>query len=313
LRILLTGAAGFVGRHLSARLLAAGHEITGLDLPGAPAPAGVLPLEWDLAEGEGLAERLAELKPEAVLHLAAQSAPRIGIADPLGTFHVNVTGTLRLLEALREGAPEARLLFASSSEVYAAGERPHREEDALGPANPYGSSKAAGEILVLQYARSEGLDAVVSRGFPHSGPGQRPDFALPAFARQIARVEADLQEPVIRVGNLEARRDWLDVRDVVAAYEALLEKGSSGEIYNVCSGEDHGVGEALDYLVAAGRREIRVETDPALLRPLDLPRHQGDAGKLRAATGWEPSIGFEAMLDDLLADWRRRILEEESP
>ena len=313
MRILLTGVAGFVGRHLAARLLAAGHKLRGLDLPGGVHPEGVEPLDWDLAGGEGLAAELAGWRPDAVVHLAAQSAPKLALADPVATFHANVTGTLRLLEALREGAPGARLLFAGSSEVYAVSDRPHREEDPLAPANPYGSSKAAGEILVLQYARTWKIPGIVARSFPHTGAGQQPNFALPAFARQVARVEAGLQEPVIRVGNLDARRDWLDVRDVTAAYELLLEKGEPGEVYNVCSGRDHGVGEALDYLVAACKRDLRVEVDPELLRPLDLPRLSGDSGKLRAATGWVPRIEFEPMLDDLLADWRRRIEVEDSP
>jgi len=311
LRVLITGISGFVGRHLAAALNARGHGIWGLDRNLDAAPEGLHSVEWDLAGREGLAELLVQLRPEAVAHLAAQSSPSAALDDPEATFRANVTGTERLVEALRAVSPEARFLMISSSEVYGASDRPHFEDEAPAPIGPYGQSKAASERCALEAWRDWGLPAIVARSFPHSGPGQRPDFALPAFARQVARIEAGLQEPVLRVGNLEARRDWLHVSDVVEAYILLLEKADPGEIFNICSGKDHAVGEALDYLVGRSRVPARVEVDPDRLRRVDTPRLAGDAGKLRASLGWRPAHGFEALLDGLLDYWRERVNEEE--
>jgi len=312
LRVLITGISGFVGRVLARRLDAAGLEVWGLDRSLEGAPEGLHSVEWDLSTGEGLARLLAQLRPDAVAHLAGQSSPARAQADPPETFRINVGGSVHLVEAMRAACPRATLLLVSSSEVYGDSDLPHREGEVLAPSSPYGASKAAAELWALQAWRSWGLPVRVARSFPHSGPGQRPDFALPAFARQIARAEAGLQEPVLRVGNLEARRDWLDVEDVAEAYLRLLDRAPAGEIYNVCSGRDRAVGEALDYLVGRSRRPLNVATDPGLLRPVDLPRLAGDNAKLRAATGWAPSRSFESMLDGLLEHWRVRVNEEEN-
>ena len=311
MRILVTGVSGFVGRLLAARLIAQGHELWGLDLNLEATPDGVHSAEWDLTQTEGLADLLAQIHPEAVAHLAAQASPAAALADPAATFDINVGGSFNLFEAMRSAIPEARLLFISSSEVYGPSDHPHLEDETPAPTGPYGASKATAEIWALQAWRAWKQPVIVARSFPHSGPGQRPDFALPAFARQIARVEAGLQDPVIRVGNLEARRDWLAVEDVVDVYLGLIERGQPGEIYNVCSGIDHSVREALDYLVGRAKIRTRIEIDPALLRPVDLPRLSGDAGKLRNSLNWEPKIDFAAMLDGLLAYWRDRVNEEE--
>ena len=319
LRILITGITGFVGSRLSARLAGAGHELAGLAF-GEPADIAAWSLRngqsvllSDLATDGELTERIADFAPERVVHLAAQSSPGLSLRDPEETFRINVTGTLRLLEGLRSAAPEALLLFVSSSEVYGlAGEDPIVETAPVQPCNPYGSSKAAGELLVRQYARTWGLGAVIVRSFPHAGPGQRPIFALPAFARQIARIEAGLQEPVLRVGNLEARRDFLDVDDVAEAYTLLLAKGEPGETYNLCSGEGRSIRAGLDGLLALAATEVELITDPDLLRPLDMPVLVGNGEKLRETTGWRPRYSFAEMLERILADWRRRVSEEET-
>jgi GDP-4-dehydro-6-deoxy-D-mannose reductase len=312
-RVFVTGITGFVGRHLARRLAADGHELAGLgyaDPPGG-ADRGDLAAavhELDLARGEGLDALLDDFAPEAVVHLAAQSAPSLALADPAGTYRANVEGTLSLLESLARTAPRARLLFASSSEVYGhADTGPVAETAPVQPVNPYGASKAAAEILIQQQGRARGLDAVIARSFPHVGPGQRPLFALPAFARQIARIEAGRQLPPLRVGNLEARRDFLDVRDVAEAYARLLERGERGGVYNLSSGQVRSVGEGLEGLLALSTARIAVETDPELLRPNDLPRLVGDSDKVRQTTGWSPSIPFQRTLEDLMEDWRRRI------
>ncbi len=317
MRTLITGITGFVGRHLAPVLLDRGDEILGLgfdpglDDPGAGLPAGVAFESLDLLDGPALNRRVADFRPDRVLHLAAQSATGGAIRNPGPTIRINVEGTLGILEAIRQEAPTARLLFVSSSEVYGnPGEIELDESAPLAPVNPYGVSKAAGELLVGQYGRCWGLNCVVARSFPHAGPGQRPAFALPAFARQIARIEAGLQEPRLTVGNLEAKRDILDVEDVVAAYLLLLEGGSTGETYNVCSGEVHGIREGLDTLLSMSEREIEVVTDPDLLRPLDQPVLRGRHDKLKAETGWRPRRGYRETLERVLADWRRRTGEE---
>ena len=324
MRTLVTGASGFVGRHVLPRLLAAGDTVLGLGLDpenGAGPPPGATWERLDLLDAPRLAARVADFKPERVIHLAGQSAQGAALADPAPSMRVNVMGILHLLEALRRGAPAAKLLVVSSGEVYGnPGPAPVGEDAPLAPVNPYGASKAAAEILVGQAQRAWGARAVIARSFPHAGPGQRPAFALPAFARQIARIEAGLQPPRLSVGNLEARRDFLDVEDVVAAYLLLLDldpaagRGAGGEVYNVCSGETHSIREGLDGLLAQARLpgggRIDVETNPALLRPADQPVLCGRSDKLKAATGWSPRHDFPSMLERVLADWRRRTAEE---
>ena len=322
MRTLVTGASGFVGRHLLPRLIAAGDAVLGVGLDpegGASPPPGASWERLDLLDAGGLAARVADFRPERVVHLAGQSAQGLALADPAPSVRVNVLGTLHLLEALRRGAPAARLLVISSGEVYGnPGPAPVGEDSPVAPVNPYGASKAAAEILVGQARRAWGARAIIARSFPHTGPGQRPDFALPAFARQVARIEAGLQPPQLSVGNLETRRDFLDVEDVVAAYLLLLEAepaaGLGGEIFNVCSGRTHSIREGLDGLLALanapGGAPIAVATNPALLRPADQPVLCGRPDKLKAATGWSPRHEFPSLLARVLADWRRRTAEE---
>jgi GDP-4-dehydro-6-deoxy-D-mannose reductase len=314
-RILVTGITGFVGRALSPRLAADAHEVLGLayDGPNSRAEGGRVQIrQLDLAEGRGLVELLQSFRPEAVIHLAAQSSPGLSLADPVGTFRANVNGTLSLLEGLRRTESTPRFIFISSSEVYGLSAAPLDESAPLAPVNPYGASKAAAEFLVAQYARSLRFPLLIVRPFPHGGPGQRPLFALPSFARQIARIEAGRQEPSLKVGNLDARRDWLDVSDVAEVYARLLTRGVPGEIYNLCSGETHSVREGLVRFLTLATREIEIVTDPDLLRPIDQPVLAGVNAKIRQATGWSPQVPFLEMLARILADWRRRVLEEES-
>ncbi|HET7231567.1 MAG TPA: GDP-mannose 4,6-dehydratase [Longimicrobium sp.] len=303
MRVLVTGAAGFAGCHLAQALLAEGHEVWGTLQSGhAPPrePAGVRWAAMELTSADSIARAMGETRPERVFHLAAQASVANSFDDPEATWEVNATGTLRLVSALPEGA---RMLFISSSEVYGvvpdAGQ-PIREAAPPRPGNPYAASKAAAEMAVLEAALGHAnAHAVIARSFSHTGPGQDNRFALAAFARQLARIAAGLDAPVLRVGNLEARRDYLDVRDVVRAYLLLMERGVPGEIYNVASGEPYRLGELLEMLIELSGTGARVEVDPARVRPVDVPLLSGNSSALRAL-GWAPEIPLRQTLADLL-------------
>ena len=309
--VLVTGASGFVGPWLLDALAAAGQgPITALgEPPAAPVPA--LPaVTWhpgDVRDAAALDALVAEVRPATVFHLAAQASVAASLEDPGATFEVNALGTLRLLDALRRHAPASRTLLVSSAEVYGPRGGRLAEDLALAPANPYAASKAAAEQVATAFARSYGLAVVVARPFNHTGPGQTARFAPGSFARQIAMIEAGRQAPVIRVGNLAARRDFLDVRDVVRAYLALAAHGAPGRAYNVSRGEAVPIQAILDGLLALAKVGIDVERDPALMRPADVPELLGDPQALHAATGWTPAIPLATTLADLLAQWRRQV------
>lgn len=305
MRVLVTGAAGFVGGWLVRALLADGHEVHAGSVDGAPPPqadaelGGARWMPLDVTSEESLRAAVEEARPEGVFHLAGQASVGDSFADPLGTWDVNATGTLRLARALEPGT---RLLLVSSAEVYGPvpeAEQPICEDRPLRPASPYAASKAAAEMVALQASLSGRLRAVVARSFNHTGPGQDTRFAIPSFARQLAAMRAGRTEPVLRVGNLEARRDFLDVRDVVRAYRLLLEQGEPGWVYNVCSGEAVRLRGVVDELVALSGTCARVEVDPARVRPVDVPLLRGDASRLRAL-GWAPQIPLRRTLEDLL-------------
>jgi GDP-4-dehydro-6-deoxy-D-mannose reductase len=313
-RVLITGAAGFVGQHLATALAAADLEVAGLDRPQATA-ADALPLvRWrrDLGAdasdtGRWLADVLAGEGFDAVCHLAGQSSAGASFRDPPGTLAANLGGTLEVLEALRRlqerDRPVPRLLAIGSAEEYGAAarpDRPCREEDPLLPLSPYATSKAAATQLTIQYHRTFGLPTLAARAFNHTGPGQDPRFVFPAFAAQIAAIEAGQQPPLLRTGDVSVARDFLDVRDVVAAYRALLEHGEPGRVYNVCRGSALTIGEGLEILRGLSTVPIEVTTDPSRLRPADVPCLFGDPGALVEATGWRPRRTMNQTLGDLL-------------
>jgi len=308
MRVLVTGARGFVGRHLTAALRARGHEVLATDHAAHEDALAV-----DVTDPLAVLGALELAQPDAVAHLAAQASVPDSLADPGGTFAVNARGTLNVLDAARvlgEHSTRPRVLVVSSADVYGAqppAAYPLRETTAPLPRNPYAASKVAAEALALAYARSYRVDAVVARAFNHTGPGQDERFAIPAFAAQLARVEAGLERTIL-VGNLDASRDILDVRDVCAAYVLLLEgRGEAGEIYNVCSGTATTMREVLRRLIEIARVPVEVREDPARMRPADVPVSVGDATKLREATGWTPGIPLTAVLRAVYDDARTRV------
>ena len=316
MRVLVTGAGGFVGTHLIAALRSRGHDVVPADRIAHGDDQDTLPL--DVRDAHAVRGAVELARPDAIAHLAAQAFVPASLIDPVETFDVNALGALRLLEAARaladQGGPRPRVLVVSSGDVYGAQPRdalPLRESTAPLPRSPYAASKIAAEALAVAYSRAWGVDAVVTRAFNHIGPGQDERFAVVAFALQIARVAAG-GAPRVLVGNLEASRDFLDVRDVCDAYVLLLEgRGAAGEIYNVCSGTATPMREILRRLIELAHVPVEVRDDPARMRPADVPVSVGDAAKLRAATGWAPRIPLVAALRAVYDDARSRVAAED--
>lgn len=313
--VLITGVSGFVGRHLAAFLGGLGAEVFGTVMPGEPVSAegplsGARLMECRIEDADSVAEAVRFSEPGLVCHLAAQSFVPRSFENPRETFEANVTGTLNLLEALRGLSGVRKVLLVGSAEVYGTAPSsmlPLTEDARMEPVNPYACSKACAELMGIQYCRAFGVPVVVTRSFNHIGPGQSDVFASSSFARQIAEIEAGLRPPVIRVGNLDARRDFTDVRDVVRAYALALDMCAAGEVYNVCSDRAVGIGEVLDTLLELSGAEVEVVPDPDRMRPSDMPVMLGDSSKLRAATGWRPEIPLEKTLMDLLDYWRKTV------
>lgn len=317
MRAFVTGLDGFVGQWLARELSAAGDEIGGGSRNAHPSYTMLTPAEaascawfaFDLCEdGAALGHALRQWRPSAVYHLAAQASVRAALDDPIATIEANVTGTARLLEACAQCVPDAAVLCVGSAEAYgnvSPAELPLHELAPLLPSNPYAASKAAAEAIALQYARSGRLKVVATRSFNHTGPGQRTVFAAPAFAKQIADIAHQRQPPVLRCGNLGAKRDFTDVRDVVRAYRLLVERGEAGTAYNVCSGRSVSMRTIVDTLIRIAGVNVNVEVDPARLRPADTPEIVGDNARLRDRTGWTPGIELERTLRDLYAWYAR--------
>jgi GDP-4-dehydro-6-deoxy-D-mannose reductase len=293
MRALITGGKGFVGQWLAAHLKDRGDEVAVIDL------------ETDVADGAAVRRVMHDVRPDAVYHLAAMTHVGESWEHPSQVLQVNVLGTAEILAAARAETPQARVLVVSSAEVYGVvgpDQLPLGEATPTAPASPYAASKLAAEVVSLQAWRGYGQPVVVVRPFNHIGPGQSPNFFVPAMAKRI--VEARRSGAAsLRVGTLTTRRDFTDVRDVVAAYRLLIEEGIPGEVYNVCSGVDVAMSDVAAQLLALDGADLTLETDPELVRPVDVPVLRGDAALLRAATGWEPQIPLATTLADVLASW----------
>lgn len=309
--VLVTGAAGFAGRHLLEWLAPRG-PVVGWRRPGETAPAmdGVTWHAVELLDAPAVAAALQLAAPTAIYHLAGM--PHVGDswAKAEETFAGNVVGTLNLFAAMRAQGCTCRVLITGSATIYQPSHAALTEDDPLAPNTPYGTSKLAQELAGLRAWREHGIPVIVSRSFNHTGPRQSPAFAAPAFARQLARIEAGLMPPVMKVGNLDAQRDLSDVRDTVRAYHALMTHGRPGACYNVCAGTAVSMQAVLDGLRAHIRVPVTVERDPARMRPADTPLVLGDPARLRADTGWTPAIPFDTTLADLIQYWREESARE---
>jgi GDP-4-dehydro-6-deoxy-D-mannose reductase len=293
MKVLVTGAEGFVGHWLVAHLKARGDEVTGLDA------------EADVRSLGELTDAVTAAAPDGICHLAAQSSVPASWSDPLATYEVNTLGTSNVLSAARACSRPPRVLTVSSSEVYGRvrpGDLPLREDHPLAPVTPYAASKAAAEMVALQAWLGSGLEVVRARPFNHTGPGQRPDFVVPALAQQVAQA-AQTGARALRTGNLDAKRDLTDVRDVVRAYRDLLFGGAPGEVYNICRGESVSIRDVAERLLALAGVDIPIEIDPERVRPVDLPELRGDGSRLEKATGWTPEIPLDQTLTDVLEYW----------
>lgn len=295
--VLLTGASGFVGRHVRA-------------VAPCVALADCNGVEVDIRRREDVLKALVNLKFDAVVHLAAQASVAASFEDPELTYGVNLGGTSNLLWCLKETGFTGRMLYVGTADEYGEVDETHlpvSESQPLRPRSPYAVSKVAAEALCYQWSQTAGLSILCVRPFNHVGPGQGASYVVPAMARQIVEIRRGLRPAELVLGNLDVTRDVLDVRDVVSAYLGLLECGTCGEVYNVCSGVERSVRELASMLLERAGVQATLRTDPGLVREHEQRRMVGDNTKLRQATGWKPSIPFSRTLDDVLLDWEERL------
>ena len=318
MRVLITGITGFAGSHLAEYILS-NHsrvEVFGI-VRWRSRMDNILQIqdkiklvEADLKDMVSLRAVLADVKPDRIFHLAAQSFVPTSWKCPAETLAINAIGEINLFEAILALNQTPKIQIAGSSEEYGqvfSDEIPMKETNPLRPLSPYAVSKVAQDLLAFQYHKSYAVRAIRTRGFNHTGPRRGDVFVTSSFARQIAEIEKKKRPPVIHVGNLEAKRDFTDVRDMARAYWLSLEKGVEGEVYNIGSGQAYSMQEVLDLLMSFSRSKMEVMVDPARLRPSDVPVLLSDSSKFRALTGWRPMIPFKQTILDLLNYWRERV------
>ena len=310
-RCLITGINGFAGSHLTEALLSKGYSVSGIEKGGNFSNLAHLSdrlqlFSGDILDKDRMFEIVKAVRPDYVFHLAAQPSVAASFKEPEMTREVNVKGTQNVLDAVREHASSARMLLICTADEYGnvkEKDLPIKETHPLAPTSPYAESKKEAEELTLSYHKRYSLDVIISRSFNHTGPRQAPSFVLSDWAKQVADIEAGSQEPVIHVGNLEVKRDFLDVRDVADAYITLVTKGIAGEVYNVSSGKALSLREYLDQLILLSHKKITVEVAPEKLRPVDNPVYCGDNSKLKAL-GWRQQKDVSDTLKALLGYWR---------
>lgn len=296
-RVLVTGSKGFVGHWLIAHLEEMGDQVTGLDA------------EVDITDPEGLSEAVVSARPEWIVHLAALSSVGASWGASRQTYEVNTVGTANLLDAALACARAPRVLVVSSSEVYGRvglADLPLGEDRAFAPVSPYAASKVGAEMVGLQAWLGRGLEVVRARPFNHTGPGQTNTFVVPALAEQVVQAAAGGADRLL-TGNLEARRDICDVRDVVRAYRLLLAEGEAGDVYNVCRGESVSIRHVAERLLVLAELDVPIVVDEARMRPVDIPEMRGDPRRIRSVTGWRPQLDLDRTLADVVDHWRRRL------
>jgi len=318
MRVLITGITGFAGSHLAEYILTHHPEVEVYGLIRwrsrreniVHIEDKITLVEGDLKDIVSLKKMLANVKPDRIFHLAAQSFVPTSWKCPAETFSINAIGQINLFEAILDLGLSPKIQIAGSSEEYGLvyeNEIPMKETNPLRPLSPYAVSKVAQDLLAFQYWKSYGLRTVRTRGFNHTGPRRGEVFICSNFARQIAEIEKEKRDPVILVGNLEAKRDFTDVRDIVRAYWLSLEKGEEGEVYNIGTGRAYAMQDILDMLISLSQVKVEVKVDPERLRPSDVPILLSDSSKFRQLTGWEPRIPLRQSLEDLLNYWRARV------
>lgn len=305
MKALITGATGFVGHYLADELKSTYETIGTYWLEPDPSSyqkfAALHPL--DIRDEAAVRQLMATVQPDTIFHLAAQTHVPTAFKAPWDTLETNIQGTLNLLQATHDIVPNSRLLVVSSSEVYGLvqpADLPVTEHQPFNPSNPYSVSKATTELLSRQYHMTYGLDAIIARPFNHLGPAQSTRFAVADFATQIAAMQRGEQAPILRVGNLDAQRDYSDVRDVVRAYRLLVEQGVSGDVYNICRGEAYPMRALVEMLIELTGLSVHIEVEAERFRPLDLPILVGDATKIKTQIGWQPLIPIQQSLQDML-------------
>lgn len=316
-RVLITGITGFVGSHLSELLLAKGLEVYGTERWRSRTENiehikdKIKLIKTDMRDAHSVETLISKVQPDYVFHLAAQSFVPMSWSAPTETLETNAMGTINLFEAIRKSKLDTKIHVAGSSEEYGMvyeNELPIRETNPLRPLSPYGVSKVTQDMLSYQYNKSYGLKIVLTRAFNHTGPRRGEVFATSNFSKQVAEIEKGLKKPVMEVGNLDARRDFSDVRDVVKAYWLSLHKCDFGEVYNICSGKAISIQELLDMILGFSEvKNIKVVQDPSRMRPSDVPILEGNCDKFKKKTGWKPEIPLERTIEDLLNYWRERV------
>lgn len=315
-KALITGITGFAGSHLAELLLKEGYEVYGTSRPRSKtdnidAIRNKIKLhDADIMDSHSLYSVFVDVNPDYIFHLAAQSFVQTSWASPATTMEMNVVGSVHLFESIRRAQIDPVVQIACSSEEYGLvlpSEIPIKEDNPLRPQSPYAVSKVAMDYLGYQYFQSYKMKIVRTRGFNHTGPRRGEVFVTSNFAKQIAEIEKGKREPIIEVGNLDAKRDWTDVRDMVKAYLLAVKKGEPGEVYNICSGKTVRVGDMLEMLLKMTKAKVKVKHDPARMRPSDVAVLQGDCTKFKKATGWQPEIPFVKTMEDLLNYWRERV------
>jgi len=312
-KVLITGVSGFVGSHLVS-YLSSNKEYslfgTFFSAKETTFNKDLTLTKVDLTNSNEVLSFLDSIKPDLVFHLAGLSAPSLSFKDPQKVITTNALVQINILEGLKNSNKDARILSVTSADIYGIVKKedlPIDEETPFRPANPYAVSKITQDYLAFQYFTSYGLQIIRVRPFNHIGPGQSPDFVVSSFAKKIATIEKGKIEPVMLVGNLEAKRDFTDVRDIVTAYEQAINKGKAGEAYNIGSGVSHKISEILEKLISLSNVKITIEQDPKLLRPSDEPELVCDNRKFVNLTSWKPQISLEKSLKDTLDYWRNKV------